>query len=46
MRTKKNFVFDCLENNILAIEFKGKPFDFLMKQIKSKENPLQLTFID
>jgi len=26
MRTKRNFVFDGLENNILAVEFRGKPF--------------------
>jgi hypothetical protein len=36
MKTKNNFIFDCLENNLLAIEFRGKPFDYLMKLTKSK----------
>ena len=46
MKTKGAFIFDCLENNILAIEFRGKPFEFLMKQTKDKENPLEITYID
>lgn len=45
LRTKRSFAFDTLENNILALEFRGKPFDFLMKLTKNKENPLELTFI-
>lgn len=40
MKTKRPFLFDCLESNILAIEFRGKPFEFLMKQSKDKANPL------
>ena len=40
MKTKKPLIFDCLENNVLAIEFRGKPFDILMKLTEAKKNPI------
>lgn len=44
MKTKEPFMFDTLESNILGIEFRGKPFEFLMNLTKNKA--IQLSYID
>ena len=45
-KTKSSFLFEGIENNFLAMEFRGKAFDSLLKKVNDKEKPLPLDFID
>lgn len=42
----KPILFESFENRIIAIEFRGKPFEFLLKKINDKVKPLPLNFLD
>lgn len=46
MKIKQAFLFEGLESNIIGIQFRGKPFDFLMNLTKAKNNPLEISYID
>jgi len=35
-KTKDAFIFEGIESNVLAIEFRGKAFDFLLKKVNNK----------
>lgn len=45
-KTKEAFLFEGIESNVLAIEFRGKAFDFLLKKVNDKIDPLPLSFLD
>lgn len=45
-RTKSAFLFEGIETNIIAVEFRGKAFDCLLKKVNDKNDPLPLSFLD
>jgi hypothetical protein len=45
-RTRQPLLFEGIESNILAIEFRGKAFDSLLKKVNDKTQPLALSFLD
>ena len=46
MKMQKPFLFHTLENDTIAIEFKGKAFEHLMNKVNTKDNPINVSFID
>jgi hypothetical protein len=46
LKTKNGILFENLETNIIVIEFRGKAFDFLLKKVNDKTDPLPLNFLD
>lgn len=45
-KTKSAILFDGIESNIVAIEFRGKAFDSLLQKVNDKNEPLPLNFLD
>lgn len=45
-KLKSSFLFEGIETNFLALEFRGKAFDSLLKKVNDKNNPLPLSFLD
>jgi hypothetical protein len=45
-QTAQSLLFDGLEGGCLALEFRGKAFEELMKKVNDKNDPLPLTFLD
>lgn len=45
-RTKSAIIFEGIETNIVAIQFRGKAFDNLLKKVNRKSEPLSLSFLD
>ncbi len=45
-KTKSCFLFEGIDSNYLALEFRGKAFDSLLKKVNDKTNPLPLSFLD
>ena len=45
-KLKKALLFSNIESNVIAIEFRGKAFDNLLKKVNNKNDPLALDFLD
>lgn len=45
-KTKSAFLFEGIESSFMAMEFRGKAFDCLLKKVNDKNKPLPLSFLD
>ena len=45
-KIRSAFLFDGIESQIIAIQFRGKAFENLLKKVNDKQEPLALSFLD